>query len=106
MQKATIIENQNSFIVRAGFGECVKHIPKTTPHALDLAQGAAREFDLRAVCLPDLLTSLLDGRDAMLVPLKELAKISLIADGMLNAYVSGIIDARWSLQAAGIEIAA
>jgi hypothetical protein len=103
MQKAKIVETQNSFIVSAGFGECEKHILKSNPRALEFAREAAHEYDLRAVCLPDQLTDLLDGRDPMLVPINELARLALLGDGMLNAYVNGILDARLSLRAAGIE---
>lgn len=52
--------------------------------------------------LSDAVTEALNGRDSMLVPIAELVKLSR-AGGDIGKYVDGILYARASLRAAGIE---
>lgn len=102
MQQAQVklTETENSFIVTAGESE--SHFLKSNPLAHWLALRKVEEYQQRASAVADVVTFALGGRDSMLVPIEDLVRLSLCG-GEVGSYVNGIIHARRSLQAAGVE---
>jgi hypothetical protein len=60
------------------------------------------EYNTRSDRIADAVTDALNGRDSMLVPISDLIRLSRRGGEVAN-YINGIVYARRSLQAAGIE---
>lgn len=98
-----LTETANSFIVE--YGEITSDFLKKNPMAFELAKMKMEEYEQRAKDEAALITHLLAGRDLMLIPIQELVEFARIG-GQVGSYFNGIIYARRTLVASGVETTA